>query len=549
MLASSRRERFVSAMSDSSSVPEATHDAPVPGPVHGSRIRGVCPIDLLPLEPVPVTPPEDVQTQVLEARAAQTDWTRRSFEERLEAMERGARLLLERRGQIIDWVRLETGKLEVDGLFTEALGPLDAVKGWGQLVRRALQRERVRLNPIAFPRKRAYIDRVPRGVIGVIAPWNFPVAGLYRSVIPALLTGNAVVVKPSEYAPRSSRWFLSTLAERLPAGIVQVVQGGAATGQTLVDSGVDAIVFTGSTSTGRRVSTRCAERGIPCSAELGGNDAAIVLADADLERTTAGLTQWALQNAGQACGAIEVAYCDHRIADELVERLRQAWRKLRTGSGAMAEVDVSPMAHEAQLRKVEAHVADAVAKGAVLKCGGRRLGEGLWYEPTLLDNCTDAMHIVQEETFGPVLAIRRVEGPTEAIRSINRGRYGLTCSLWTQDLPRAERLAARVDVGVVTVNNHAMTGAIPQLPWSGTRDSGFSVANSREALSTFTRPKTLLIDAAHEPEPFWLPFGTDLWRLGDILADSQLGRIERVWQLPILLRKRARRIRQFFRSE
>lgn len=511
-------------------------------------LGGVCPIDLVPLEPVPTTPQAEVPKAVARARRAAEDWARSPLSDRIQALEAGARRLLSDRGRIIDLVRMEMGKLEVDALFTEGLGPLDTVRGWSKVVRKATARESVRLNPIAFPRKKAFIDLRPRGVIGVIAPWNFPVAGLYRSVFPALLCGNGVVVKPSEYTPRSSAWFLQTLQEELPKGLIQCIQGGGEVGAQLVRSGADAIVFTGSVSTGRKVAIACAEEGLPSSIEMGGNDAAIVLADADLDRTTAGLTQWALQNSGQACGAIEVAYLDQKVADVVVGKLAHAWSRLRVGSGPMAEIDISPLAHADQLERVKAHVDDAVAKGATLVCGGRATGEGYWFEPTLIDHCTDDMDIIREETFGPVLALCRVEGPTEAIRRINRGRYGLTTSVWTADIPRAERLAERIDCGVVTINNHAMTGALPELPWTGTKDTGFGVANSHYALSTFARPRALLIDEAQDPEPFWLPYDSSTWKLGDVLADAQLLRLERVWRLPLLLRERVRTVKRFFRS-
>lgn len=510
------------------------------------ELTGQCPTNEFELEPIPTTAPEEVAAAVVAAREAQEGWARLDLDQRVARLEEAAKLMLERRGQIVDIVRLEIGKLEVDALFTEALGPLDTVRAWAKLVRREVGPRKVRLNPIAFPGKKASVKKVPRGVIGVIAPWNFPVAGLYRSVIPALLTGNAVVVKPSEHSPRSSGWFLDRLAEVLPAGLVQTVQGRGEVGEALIEAQPDGLVFTGSTSTGRAVAKRAAELGIPLSAEMGGNDAAIVLEDADLAYTTAGITQWALQNAGQSCGAIEILYVDHRIADALVSRLVRAWSRLRVGMGPVAEVDISPLAHEGQLEKVEAHVADAKAKGAEILCGGERLGEGLWYPPTLIDRCTEDMDVVREETFGPVLAIRRVEGPTEAIRHINRGRYGLGASLWTTDLERARRLADRIDVGVVSVNNHAMTGAIPELPWSGTRDTGLGIANGPESLGLFTRPKTLLVDEGKNVEPFWLPYDAHTWELGDLLSEAQLMRLERAWKLPIVLKRRIGAVKRFF---
>ena len=479
------------------------------------------------------------------ARRAQRSWAQRPLADRVEALTRAAKKMLAQRAEILTLVRREAGKLDVDAMFSEALGPLDAVGGWARVMKPALKRS-VRLNPLSFPKKKAHIELVPRGVIGIIAPWNYPVAGLYRSVLPALMSGNGVLLKPSEHTPRSSQWFADMLAEELPDGLIQVLHGDGSTGQLVLESGIDACVFTGSCGTGKRVAVRCAELGIPCSAEMGGNDPAIVLADCDLTRTVAGLTHWALHNAGQACGAVELAYVDRRIADAFVQRMGAAWAQLRTGPGDFAAVEVSPLTTDRQLEIVEAHVADALAKGATLVTGGERVGVGRFYRPTLLDHCDASMDVVAEETFGPVLAIVRVDGAAEAIRQANAARYGLGASIWTQDLPRAERLAERLEVGVVDVNNHAMTGAIPDLPWSGTRETGFGVANSVHALGTFCRPKTVLVDGNSAMEPFWMPFDDKTFELGDILADAQIARLGRAWKLPILLANRAKRIRRFF---
>jgi acyl-CoA reductase-like NAD-dependent aldehyde dehydrogenase len=511
------------------------------------EFRPISPNDRRPLEPVRVSTAGEIRDAVAKARSAQEHWRLRPLADRVAALKRAAKEMLARRAEIIALSRDEMGKVEIEGLFNEAMGPLDAVGGWAGVVERAIGR-RVRLNPLSFPKKRARVDLVPRGVIGVIAPWNFPVAGLYRPIIPALLTGNGVVVKPSEFTPRASAWLIERLAAELPEGLIQVVQGAGDVGSALIDAGIDACVFTGSPATGRKVRIQCAERGIPSSIEMGGKDAAIVLADCDLDRTVAGVTHWSLSNAGQACGAIEVAYVDQRIADEFVERLRRAWVKLRVGpleSGQLA--DIAPMANQRQLDIVAAHVEDARAKGATIVCGGSRVGTGLGYAPTLVDNCAEGMAIVDDETFGPVLAVVRVDGAAEAIRLANRSRYGLGASIWTSDIARAERLAERLDVGVVTINNHSFSGAIAALPWSGTRETGFGVANGPESLATFVRPRATITDEASSPEFFWLPFDRTLWEAGDIVADAQIMRLARAWKLPLLMRRRVETVRKFFR--
>lgn len=511
-----------------------------------TELTGISPRDLHHLLPLKTTPVEEVPRCVARAREVQEAWSHRSFRNRVKHLTQAAKAMLARRNALIALLEEEMGKVEAEALFTEALGPLDAVKGWARVLGAALKRRGVRLNPLSFPRKRASVDLVPRGVVGIIAPWNFPVSGLFRSVLPALMSGNAVVLKPSDYTPRASLWFAQVLAEHLPPGLIQVAQGGSLVGEALIDGGIDACVFTGSTATGRKVQVHCAERGIPCSVEMGGKDPAIVFADCDLDRTVAGITHWALCNVGQACGAIEIAYVDRLIADAFVERMREAWQRLRVGPGHGSSTDIGPLANQRQFDVVCAQVEDARAQGATVVCGGSPLGRGFWYAPTLLDHCTESMAVVQDETFGPVLAIVRVDGPREAIQAANRLGYGLGASLWTGDLARGERLAERLDYGVVSINNHAFTGAVTALPWSGTRGSGFGVANSAFALLTFLRPRTTVVDHSTKPDVYWMPYDQTLCELGDILADLQRGRVERAWRVPLLFRRRFQALRAFF---
>jgi len=485
-----------------------------------------------------------VRSAVVRARAAQGRWRFVPEKERVLLLTRAAKTMLARRAEAIALAYEEGGKVAAEGIFNEALGPLDSVKSWAKVVHEGTRRRGVFLNPINFPKKRAYVDLVPRGVVGVIAPWNYPVAGLYRSILPALLTGNAVVVKPSEYTPKTSGWFAARLAEVLPEGLVEVVDGGGRVGEALIDSGIDACVFTGSPETGKKVRTRCAERGVVVSVEMGGKDPAIVLSDCDMARTVAGVTHWTLSNAGQACGAIEVAYVDASIADTFVAALAAAWKKLAVSTAATA--DVGPLSNRRQFDVVVAQVEDAKALGAVVVCGGAPTGDGLCFAPTILDRCDDRMTVVRDETFGPVLAVIRVEGAAEAVRRANTSRYGLGASIWSRDIARAERLAERLDVGVVTINNHAFTGAIPALPWSGTKDTGSGVANSVHSLATFVRPRATIIDGASAPEVFWMPYDDALRRLGELLADAQIGRIGGAWRIPFLLRERVKTVRAFF---
>jgi acyl-CoA reductase-like NAD-dependent aldehyde dehydrogenase len=311
-------------------LPETGNPAP-------TYLTGRSPLTGAELPPVAEATREDVTRAVQGARGAQLGWSAHSLGHRTKALRRAAKAMLDDRTTILDILRDEAGKLEVDALFSEALGPLDQVNSWAKVAKAALAPRQVGLNPLAFPKKSASYRMVPRGVVGCITPWNYPIATFFRPVLPALLAGNGVVVKPSEHTPRAAAWFLGHLQRELPKGLLGVVQGRGAVGEALIDSGIDACTFTGSVRTGKRVIQRCGEHLIPCNVELGGKDAAILLEDCDLDRAVQGITHWALHNVGQACAAIEVALVPNAIADAFVDRLSAAWKKLSCAPGEYAK--------------------------------------------------------------------------------------------------------------------------------------------------------------------------------------------------------------------
>jgi acyl-CoA reductase-like NAD-dependent aldehyde dehydrogenase len=482
----------------------------------------ISPADGSPLVAVAPSTVADVQAAVARARAAQPAWSARPLAEREAAVTLLATRLLEQRADVIAILGKEMGRSPTDNLFHEVAAARDFTRAAIRAARVALAPETVKLSMLDWPGKKVVVEAVPRGVIGIIAPWNYPLANFFKHFFPAVLSGNAVVLKPSEHTPRTGAWFAKLCGEVFPPGLVQIVQGDGAVGEALIDAGIDAVTFTGSVPTGRKVAARAGERLIPCSVELGGKDAAIVLADCDLDRTVAGVLFWAIQNAGQDCSSIERVYVEQAVADAFVKQLAAAASRLRV-STPDAPGDLGPLQNAAQLRIVEEQVEDAKRLGAKVLSGGARCGGGFGYSPTVLDQCTQDMKVVRDETFGPVIAIVRVKDAEEAIAKANDSRYGLTGSVWTRDLARGAAIARRLEVGIAFVNNHSIAGGMPEIPWTGMKDTGFGVASSHHSYPTFVRRRTLFTDSNAKPDPIWFPLDENMTAFGEALVSRGLG--------------------------
>ncbi|MEN0067424.1 MAG: aldehyde dehydrogenase family protein [Myxococcota bacterium] len=500
------------------------------------------PATLDPLSNVEWTPTSAMDEALDLAREAQKVWGEVPFEDRCARVVAIAKRILAHREEALALLQEETGRDPAESLLGEVAFVLSYANGAVGVAKRALATERVRLSPVDFPGKRAVIEAVPRGVIAIIEPWNYPLLQFYKPLFPALLSGNAVIMKPSEHTPRTGAWLAEQCAAELPPGVVQVVQGDGVVGGALVAADVDAVVFCGSVDTGRRIAAKCAERLIPCSVELGGKDAAIVLEDCDLQRTVAGVLQWSMHNAGQDCSSIERVYVVEAIADQFVDQLAATAKRLQVVPHGR---DLGPLQNEAQLKVVTAHVADALAKGAKLRAGGEATGDGLGFAPTVLDACTDDMLVITDETFGPVVAVVRVPDEASAIAKANASRYGLCGSVWTKNLARGERIARQLDVGIALVNNHSFPGSVPQIPWTGTKWTGTGTAASIHAYPTFVRRRTIVIDSSSRPDVFWKPVDGSLMELGDAVSAFALGAWTQVFRLISLVSKRVTSIRSF----
>ncbi|MDF1562389.1 MAG: aldehyde dehydrogenase family protein [Deltaproteobacteria bacterium] len=480
--------------------------------------------------------PQQVSEAIARARSAQGAWAARPIAERIALLKKVRQAFLEQAEALVEVLGEETGRPAGESWLSEVVPNGDLFDWWLSAGARHLRRERVSLNPINFPKKVAFIEHLPRGVVTLITPWNLPVAIPLRTLVPALLAGNAVVFKPSEHAPRCGAFLARLFTEVLGEGLVECVQGEGDTGAALVEGEVDLVVFTGSVKTGKVVSAACATRLVPCSLELGGNDAAIVLADAQLERAAEGIAWGACFNAGQNCAAVERVYVERAIAEDFLAKLQAVFERLRPRD------DVGPLTTDFQLETVERHLGEAREKGAIVRCGGARPeGPGRYHLPTLVVVESDDLSLMREETFGPVLAVRIVDTAEEAVRLADDSPYGLTASIWTADVYRGWALGKDLQVGVLTVNNHSFTGGVPSLPWSGPKETGGGITNSHLALEKLTRPRTVLLDRSKAArELWWYPYNDTLVEIAVALRDGALGKLGSMLKLPGLLGKRFR---------
>lgn len=469
----------------------------------------------------PLSSPEEVQQAVRRARAAQPAWASLSFRERARIILKARELMLNERDEIARLVSRETGKPATEALSMEIVPTLDAMHYFAHASENLLRPQKIDIGQYGMMGRSSRIVFKPLGVVGIISPWNFPLATPADEVVMALMAGNGVVLKPSELTPliavKIGELFIRA---GLPAGLLEIVTGDGSTGAALIDARVDKIMFTGSVATGKRVAEAAAKYLIPVVLELGGKDPMIVLEDADLENAARGAVWGAFANAGQACASVERCYVHESIAPQFIERVVEQTRRLKQGSGTEVAVDVAAMTNERQLQIVEEHVNDARQRGARVLTGGNRLSrEGFFYEPTVLTNVDHDMKIMRDETFGPVLPVMTFKTDDEAIKLANDSVYGLTASVWTKNIARGKRLAERIEAGTVMVNEAVYTHGIAQTPWGGVKESGYGRTHGRMGLLELVTPQHIHVNRfSFLPDLWWFRYSTQAGQLFNGLA-------------------------------
>jgi acyl-CoA reductase-like NAD-dependent aldehyde dehydrogenase len=442
-----------------------------------------------------------VQAAIGRAREAQVAWGQSSFAVRRRVLRAVLAQLLDNADDIVDRIVRDTGKTRENALMGEIWPVAEKIRWTVKHGERHLRPEKVGSGWLLH--KKARIEYQPMGVVGAIIPWNYPLQNLLNPVIPALMAGNAIVVKPSEWVAWSSPSFMQIVkdavaAEGFSPDLVQCVQGYGVTGAALIRSGVDCVLFIGSVGNGRRVLETAAENFVPVVLELGGKDPLIVCDDADLEQSVHAALGGCFINCGQNCVASERVLVDRSVAAAFEARVVELVEPMRQGlSTPDATMDVGALITPLQIGLVERLVNQAVEEGARLVLGGKRIAaeEGDFFAPTVLADVTPEMTIMNEEVFGPVMLLCAVDGDEQAIEVANGTVFGLSATVMSKDRKRARAIAARLRSGMVAINDFGgLTYMAQDLPFGGVGASGFGRMNGREGLRSFTNQRAVLDD-------------------------------------------------------
>lgn len=448
---------------------------------------------------VPDLTAEQVQEMARRGRAAQPGWEAMGFEGRARILLRAQKWLLDNAERVIETIVSETGKTWEDAQLAEISYGANAFGFWAKNAEKYLADERVRSASVMLKGKKLILRYKPLGLVGVIGPWNYPLTNSFGDCIPALAAGNSVILKPSEVTPLTSLLMGEMLKEcGMPADVYQVATGLGPTGAALIDQ-VDFVMFTGSTATGKKIMAKAAETLTPVSLELGGKDPMIVLSDADLERAANTAVYAGMMNGGQTCISIERVYVEAPVYDEFVAKVTEKAKALRQGvPSGPGSVDVGAVTFPKQMEIIESHVNDAIAKGARAVVGGHRVeGRGDFFEPTVLVDVDHTMECMTEETFGPTLPIMKVADADEAVRLANESPYGLSGSVFSKDIARAESVARRVESGAICVNDALMNYSALELPMGGAKASGLGSRHGAHGIQKYCQHQAILVSRLH----------------------------------------------------
>jgi succinate-semialdehyde dehydrogenase/glutarate-semialdehyde dehydrogenase len=459
--------------------------------------------------------PKQVQSVAEDVAEVQPFWAQLTLEDRARYLRRAAEVLVEEVEEVTALLTAEQGKPIVESYTMEVVPTIDVLHWCADNGPKILDDEGVRMGQALFLSKQAKFTYEPLGVVGVIAPWNYPWSIPFDEVAMALMAGNGVVLKPASLTPLLGERIRETFEKAgLPEGLVRVVHGGGKVGQALCEApGVRKIFFTGSVEVGRGVGETCARQLKGSVLELGGKDPQIVCADADLANAVSGCVWGGFANAGQTCSGIERTYVVKEIADRFLEGVVRRTEQLTVGDPTQWDTEIGPMVSEDQHGIVTELVEDAMSSGAERLTGGPREVPGLpgkFIAPTVLAGVEDDMRIMKEEIFGPVVPIVVVDSEEEALERANDSNFGLGASVWTKDRAKGERMARQIESGMVWINDHSYTHAACQCSWGGVKESGLGRSHSKFGFYECVNVKLVAWEPGLTRDFWWQPYDRTL---------------------------------------
>jgi acyl-CoA reductase-like NAD-dependent aldehyde dehydrogenase len=472
------------------------------------------PINKQGLYAIKETDEQQVTAMHSHARSVYKELKLTDLQERMHELVKIRNKIFDQQEAIVERVMNETGKSRTDALVSEVLGVLDYLDWLIKNAPRILADKKVS-TPISLMGKKSKVLHQSLGVVLVISPWNYPFHIGMTTILAALAAGNAVIFKPSEITPLQGLFESLLEASPLFKSAVQVAYGSGVTAQRLIDQQPAKIFFTGSARTGKKILQQAAQYLIPVDLELGGKDPMIVFDDVNLQRTVAGCLWGAMTNAGQSCTSVERVYVQHSIYAAFKRELQKEIASLVLNAGDKGDADIGGITADFQMEIIKQQVEDARAAGANILCGGSLLGdEGSFYLPTIVENVTPDMTLLSDETFGPVIVLIPFSTEEEAIEVANQSPFGLSASVWSKDIKRAERVARQLEVGAVSINNVMLTEGNPALPFGGVKQSGFGRVKGAEGLLGMTYSKAVLTDTQSKKiEANWYPYTRKKYRL------------------------------------